>query len=143
MVPASKVRTAQETMRAARPHADKMRNVIAHMAYAHSEYHHPFLHEREVRRVGYIVISSDRGLCGGLNINLFKAAVASLKEWQDKGVEADICAIGKKGISFFTRIGGNIISERSQLGDKPSANDLIGSVKVMRYAYNAGPIARL
>lgn len=143
MVAASKMRKAQERMRAARPYADKMRNVIAHMAYAHSEYHHPFLHEREARRVGYIVISSDRGLCGGLNINLFKAAVASLKEWQDKGVEADICAIGKKGISFFTRIGGNIISEQSQLGDKLSANDLIGSVKVMLDAYNAGTIDRL
>lgn len=143
MVAASKMRKAQDRMRAARPYADKMRNVIAHMAYAHSEYHHPFLKEREVKRVGYIVISSDRGLCGGLNINLFKAAVASLKEWQDKDVEADICAIGKKGIGFLARIGCNITSEQSQLGDKPSANEVIGTVKVMLDAYNEGTIDRL
>jgi len=143
MVAASKMRKAKDRMEAARPYADKMRNVISHMAYAHSEYHHPFLKEREARRVGYIVISSDRGLCGGLNINLFKEAIASLKEWQDKGVEADICAIGKKGIGFFARMGSSVISEQSQLGDTPGANDLIGTVKVMLDAYTDGQIDRL
>ena len=101
MVAASKMRKAQDRMQAARPYAEKMRNVIAHMAYAHSEYHHPFLQHREVGRVGYVVVTSDRGLCGGLNINLFKKALGELREWDAKNIGVDICAIGKKGIGFF------------------------------------------
>jgi len=143
MVAASKMRKAQDRMRAARPYADKMRNVISHMAFAHSEYHHPFLHEREAKRVGYIVITSDRGLCGGLNINLFKTAVASMREWENKNIDVDVCAIGGKGIGFFSRLGGNVISEISQIGDKPELSDLIGAVKVMLDAYNDGKIDRL
>ena len=143
MVAASKMRKAQDRMRSARPYADKMRNVISHMAFAHSEYHHPFLHEREAKRVGYIVVTSDGGLCGGLNINLFKSAIASMREWEDKNIEIDVCAIGRKGIGFFTGLGGNVISEVSQIGDKPGLSDLIGPVKVMLDAYNDGKIDRL
>jgi len=143
MVAASKMRKAQDRMQSARPYADKMRNVISHMAFAHSEYNHPFLHEREAKRVGYIVVTSDGGLCGGLNINLFKASIASMREWEDKNIEIDVCAIGKKGIGFFTGLGGNVVSEVSQIGDKPGLSDLIGTVKVMLDAYNEGKIDRL
>ena len=143
MVAASKMRKAKARMLAARPYAEKMRNVISHMAFANSEYHHPYMQEREVKRVGYIVISSDRGLCGGLNTNLFKASIASMKEWEDKSIEMDICAIGKKGIGFFARLGGNVVSEVSDIGDRPALNDLIGAVKVMLDAYNDGKIDRL
>jgi len=143
MVAASKMRKAQDRMQSARPYADKMRNVISHMAFAHSEYNHPFLHKREAKRVGYIVVTSDGGLCGGLNINLFKASIASMREWEDKNIEIDVCAIGKKGIGFFTGLGGNVVSEVSQIGDKPGLSDLIGTVKVMLDAYNEGKIDRL
>ena len=143
MVAASKMRKAQDRMQAARPYADKMRNVISHMAFAHSEYHHPFLQEREARRVGYIVVTTDRGLCGGLNINLFKSAVASMREWEDQNIDIDVCAIGGKGIGFFSRLGGNIVSEKSQIGDNPALEDLIGAVKVMLDMYNEGKLDRL
>ncbi len=143
MVAASKMRKAQERMLAARPYADKIRNVIAHMSYAHSEYNHPFLKTRDIKRVGYIVITSDRGLCGGLNINLFKKTLVELQDWDSKNVEIDICAIGKKAIGFFTRLGSNVVSEKSDIGDKPAAHELIGSVKVMLDAYNEGTIDRL
>ena len=143
MVAASKMRKAQDRMQSARPYADKMRNVISHMAFAHSEYHHPFLHEREVKRVGFIVVTSDGGLCGGLNINLFKSAIASMREWEDKNIDIDVCAIGRKAIGFFTGLGGNVVSEVSQIGDKPGLGDLIGPVKVMLDAYNDGKIDRL
>ncbi len=143
MVAASKMRKAQDRMYAARPYADKMRNVISHMAFAHSEYHHPFLQEREVKRVGYIVVTTDRGLCGGLNINLFKSAVGSMREWEEQNVDIDVCAIGNKCIGFFASLGGNVVSETSQLGDNPSLGDLIGAVKVMLDAYSDGRIDRL
>lgn len=143
MVAASKMRKAQDRMQAARPYADRMRNVISHMAFAHSEYNHPFLHEREAKRVGYIVITSDRGLCGGLNINLLKSTLSSMKEWEDKSIDVDVCAIGNKGIGLFSRLGGNIVSEKSQLGDNPLLEDLIGAVKVMLDLYYEGKIDRL
>ena len=143
MVAASKMRKAQDRMHAARPYADKMRNVISHMAFAHSEYHHPFLQEREAKRVGYVVISTDRGLCGGLNINLFKSSIASMREWDDQGVDIDVCAIGGKAIGFFSSMGSNIVSEKSQLSDKQALEDLIGAVKVMLDMYNEGKIDRL
>lgn len=143
MVAASKMRKAQDRMQSARPYADKMRNVISHMAFAHSEYNHPFLHEREARRVGYIVVTTDRGLCGGLNINLFKSAVASMREWEQQNVEVDLCAIGNKGISFFAHLGGNMVSQQSQIGDNPNLSDLIGAIKVMLDSYNEGKIDRL
>lgn len=143
MVAASKMRKAQSRMQASKPYAAKMRNVIAHLAHAHPEYKHPYLADRDVKKVGYIVITTDRGLCGGLNTNLLKAAVVSMREHDKKGHKADLCVIGTKGTSFLKRIGGNIVSSVSQLGDAPGVNDLIGSVKVMLDAYDKGEIDRL
>ncbi len=143
MVAASKMRRAQDRMFASRPYAEKIRNVIGHLANAHPEYQHPFLSEREVKRVGFILISSDRGLCGGLNVNLFRTAVKEMKGWSDKGVELDVCVVGNKGLSFVKRLGANIVSEVTQLGDKPKLTDLIGPVKVMLDAYYEGRIDRL
>ncbi len=144
MVAASKMRKAQERMFASRPYAEKIRNVIGHLANAHPEYQHPFLVEREeVKRVGFILISTDRGLCGGLNVNLFRVAVKAMKEWSDRGVELDVCVIGNKGLGFVKRLGANIVSEVTHLGDKPNLADLIGPVKVMLDAYYEGRIDRL
>lgn len=144
MVAASKMRKAQDRMRASRPYAEKMRDVLSHLAQAHCEYKHPYLQDREdVKRVGYIVVSTDRGLCGGLNTNMFKAAVNQMSDWHDKNVEIDICAIGKKAATFFSRFQGNIISQTSDLGDQPSQEELIGTVKVMLDAYDEGKIDRL
>ncbi|MCW8942330.1 MAG: F0F1 ATP synthase subunit gamma [Gammaproteobacteria bacterium] len=144
MVAASKMRKAQERMRASRPYAEKMRDVLSHLAQAHCEYRHPYLQDREeVKRVGYIVVSTDRGLCGGLNTNMFKAAINQMSDWHDKNVEIDICAIGKKAATFFSRYQGNIISQTADLGDQPSQEELIGTVKVMLDAYDEGKIDRL
>ena len=144
MVAASKMRKAQNRMEATRPYAVKMRNVIGHLANAHSEYKHPYMTEREeVKRVGFIVISTDRGLCGGLNINLFKKAIFSMKEWSDQGVDIDVVTVGKKAGGFFKRFGGNIVAEVSGLGDTPELEQLIGSIKVMLDAYDEGRIDRL
>jgi F-type H+-transporting ATPase subunit gamma len=144
MVAASKMRKAQDRMRASRPYAEKMRDVLSHLAQAHCEYKHPYLQEREeVKRVGYIVVSTDRGLCGGLNTNMFKAAINQMSEWHDKNVEIDVCAIGKKAATFFARRRGNIISKVADLGDQPSHEQLIGTVKVMLDAYDEGKIDRL
>lgn len=143
MVAASKMRKAQDRMRASRPYSDKMKNVVAHMGSAHPEYKHPYLVEREAKRVGLIVISTDRGLCGGLNINLFKQAVASMKEWRDQNLEVDVAVIGTKAMGFFKRLGGNVVSENSHLGDEPKIEELIGSVKVMLDAFDEGSIDRL
>ena len=143
MVAASKMRRAQGRMRAARPYAAKMRNVIAHLAQASLEYRHSYTQEREAKRVGFIIISSDRGLCGGLNINLFRAAVNELSTWQDKRVEVDVTVIGKKALAFFRRFSPTIVSEVTQLGDAPQFADLIGAIKVMLDAYSEGRIDRL
>lgn len=144
MVAASKMRKAQQRMRASRPYAEKMSSVLSHLAQAHCEYKHPYLQERnDVKRVGYIVVSTDRGLCGGLNTNLFKKAVMEMSDWHDKNVEIDICAIGKKAATFFARFQGNIVSKASDLGDQPSHEALIGTVKVMLDAYDEGRIDRL
>lgn len=143
MVAASKMRRAQDRMAASRPYATKMRNVISHLVNANVEYKHPYLVEREVKRVGYIIISSDRGLCGGLNINLFKQAIGSMKEWADKDVEIDVCTIGRKAAGFFRRVNCNLVAETSGLGDKPHLEDLIGVVKVMLDAFDEGRIDRL
>ncbi|WP_148864710.1 F0F1 ATP synthase subunit gamma [Marinobacter fonticola] len=143
MVAASKMRKAQDRMQATRPYAEKMRQVIGHIAKANAQYTHPFMVERDVKRVGYIVISSDRGLCGGLNINLFKTLVRDMRQWKEKGVEADLCAIGQKGASFFRNYGGNVVAALTQLGDSPSAEQLIGNVKVMLDAFEEGKIDRL
>lgn len=143
MVAASKMRKAQDRMAASRPYADQIRAVISHLAHAHPEYRHPYMEEREVKRVGFIIVSSDRGLCGGLNANLFKAAIKSLKEWDEKGIQADLCLIGQKATGFFKRVGGTVTAQVQDLGDAPRAEDLIGNVKVMLDAYNDGQIDRL
>ncbi len=144
MVAASKMRKAQERMRASRPYAEQMRNVLNHLAQANCEYKHSYLQDREqVKRVGYIVVATDRGLCGGLNTNMFKAAVSEMADWQAKGVEVDICAIGKKSATFFSRFSSSIVSQVANLGDQPSNEELIGTVKVMLDAYDEGRIDRL
>lgn len=143
MVAASKMRRAQERMSASRPYAETMRKVIGHIAQGNLEYKHPYLIEREVKRVGYIVVSTDRGLCGGLNINLFKAALNDMKQWSAKGAKVDLALIGNKASNFFERHGAKVKAHVSGLGDNPSVNDLIGSVKVMLKAYDNGEIDRL
>ena len=135
MVAASKMRKTQERMERAKPYAQKILEVISHVALGHSEYRHPYMESREIKRVGYIVVTTDRGLCGGLNSNLLKATIQSIKQWIDKGIEVDLCVIGNKGMAFFKRIGGNIVAHKSELGDAPSVNDLIGVVKVMLKEY--------
>ena len=140
MVAASKMRKAQERMRASRPYAAKMRNVIAHLGNAHPEYKHPYLVPREVKRVGFIVISTDRGLCGGLNTNLFRKLARQMGELSGKGVEVDLCLIGSKAQTFFKRFGGKVLGTISHLGDVPRVMDLIGTVKVMLDAYDEGSI---
>lgn len=143
MVAASKMRKAQDRMRAARPYAEKVRNVIAHLAHAHAEYRHPFLLDRPVQRVGFIVVSTDRGLCGGLNVNLFRALVQEMKKWRDQGAELEFCTIGTKAGGFLRRMGANIVADASHLGDAPSADALFGAVKVMLDAFYEGRIDRL
>jgi len=143
MVAASKMRKAQDRMRKSRPYSEKIGNVINHLAQAHPEYQHEYMQEREVKRVGVIVVSSDKGLCGGLNTNLFKTSLNQLKEWDDKGIEVDICTIGNKGSGFFKRIGGNIVAQATHLGDAPQLEDLIGLVKVMLDDYSDGKIDQI
>jgi F-type H+-transporting ATPase subunit gamma len=143
MVAASKMRKAQEAMQLGKPYATNIRNVVSHIANANPEYTHVFMKERPAKRVGFIVISSDRGLCGGLNINLFKAMVSAMKGWHDAGVQADICTVGAKSASFFNSYGGNVVASVRNIGEKPELKDVIGSVKVMLDAYVAGTIDRL
>ena len=143
MVAASKMRKAQERMRAARPYAEKIRKVIGHLRHANPDYKHPFLVERDVKAIGLIVISTDRGLCGSLNANLFKAAVTTLKEAQSRGVKIHLCLIGTKAVQFFKRLGMEIDASTTHLGDKPHVADLIGAVKVMLDLYTEGKIDRL
>lgn len=143
MVAASKMRKAQDRMAASRPYAEKMRNVIAHLSQAHAEIKHPFMIEREIKRVGYIVVTSDRGLCGGLNVNLFKKTIADMKAHHEKGVEIDVVPVGRKAVEYFKRQNANIVAQASQLGDSPHITDLIGSVKVMLDAFTAGKIDAL
>ena len=143
MVAASKMRKAQDRMEATKPYAEKIRGVIGHLGMGHTEYKHPYIIDREVKRVGFIVVSTDRGLCGGLNTNLFKNALQSMKEWQDKEVEIDLCLIGSKAAAFFNRFGGNVVAKTTNLGDQPTVTDLIGTVKVMLDSFDEGRIDRL
>jgi F-type H+-transporting ATPase subunit gamma len=143
MVAASKMRRAQERRQLGKPYADRIRSVVGHIASAVSEYKHQYMEQREIKRVGYIIISTDRGLCGGLNTNLFKQVIKSMKGWSDQGVENDLCAVGNKAVGFFGSFGGNVVATVKDLGDAPSANDLIGGVKVMLDAYDEGKIDRL
>jgi len=143
MVAASKMRRAQDRMRASRPYAQKMRVVIGHLNEANPDYRHPFLVEREVKSVGFIVLSTDRGLCGSLNVNLFKGALVAIREWQQKGASVNLCLIGAKGLQFFRRLSLPILAQVTHLGDRPHVKDLIGTVKVMLDAYSEGKIDRL
>lgn len=143
MVAASKMRRAQERIQAARPYAQRIRQVIGHLAEGNSSYQHAFLQERSPSRVGFIIISSDRGLCGGLNTNLFKAVVRQMREWSDQGVEVEIGLLGSKAVTFFQRRGANVAAQASGLGDTPHVTDLIGAVKVMLDAYSEGKLDRL
>jgi F-type H+-transporting ATPase subunit gamma len=144
MVSASKIRKAQELMRASRPYARAMRQVIGHIAHATAEYKHPFMITREsVKRVGYIVVTTDRGLCGGLNANLFRRLLTEIRAWNEKGVEVDIVSIGSKGNAFFRRLKVNMVGSVTHLGEKPQIAQLIGVIKVMLDAYSAGRVDRL
>jgi F-type H+-transporting ATPase subunit gamma len=143
MVATSKMRRAQDRMKLARPYADKIRSVIGHLNEANPDYRHPFLLTREPKAIGIIVISTDRGLAGGLNANLFKQTLILLREWQDKGAEVSLCLIGSKRLAFFRRLGLPILANVSGLGDKPHVKDLIGAVKVMLDAYRDAKIDRL
>lgn len=143
MVAASKMRKTQERMRRAVPYAKKIMDVISHVALGHSEYRHPYMEQRPLKRAGYIIVSTDRGLCGGLNSNMLKAVMKDIKQKMDAGVEVDLCLIGTKAMAFFKRLGGNVIAHTSHLGDSPSVNDFVGVVKVMTDAYLAKSIDAL
>ena len=143
MVAASKMKKAQERMASGRPYAQNMLKVICHIENGNLEYRHPYLEEREVKRVGYIVISTDRGLCGGLNTNEFKLVTQDVKKWREQGVEVDFAALGSKACSFFNRFGGKLLAAESGLGDKPSVSDVVGVVRVMLKAYDEGQIDRV
>ncbi|WP_340700108.1 F0F1 ATP synthase subunit gamma [Vibrio harveyi] len=143
MVAASKMRRSQDAMEASRPYAETMRKVIGHVANANLEYRHPYLEEREAKRVGYIIVSTDRGLCGGLNINVFKKAVTDMQSWKEKGAEVELTVIGSKATAFFKHGGAKVAAQVSGLGDSPSLEDLIGSVGVMLKKYDEGELDRL
>lgn len=143
MVAASKMRKVQERMRRAQPYAKKILNVIGHLAKARPEYLHPFLAQREIKNVGFLIVTTDRGLCGGLNINLLKTALRDIKKWKEKGAEINLSIVGTKGESFFKRVGGRVLAQADHLGDTPSASDLIGVVQVMLTAYMEGKIDAL
>jgi F-type H+-transporting ATPase subunit gamma len=144
MVAASKMRKAQERMRAARPYAEKIARVATHLAYAHPEYKHPFVIPRDnVRRVGLIVVSSDKGLCGGLNTNAFRLVVNQMKQWDAAGAGVDVTAIGNRGLGFMQRLGANVLSQLTNIGDTPHMERLIGPIKVMLDAYLDGRIDAL
>ena len=143
MVAASKIRKAQDQMQASRPYAERIRKVIGHLGAANPDYKHPFLEEREVKRVGIIIISTDRGLCGGLNINLFKRIISEISSLQEHKIEIDLVLVGSKAVQFFKRLGGNVVGTTTHLGDRPQINDLIGAIKIMLDSYNEGTIDKL
>ena len=143
MVAASKMRKAQEGMASSRPYANNIRNVIGHIALGNLEYRHPYMEERKVKRVGYIVVSTDRGLCGGLNINLFKKVLADAAVWQSEEAEVEFAVVGSKATSFFKNMGAKVTAQISGLGDNPSITDLVGSVQVMLKAYDDGELDKL
>ncbi len=143
MVAASKMRKAQERMQVGKPYAQRIRAVVGHIANANPEYKHMYMVQREVKRVGFIIVSTDRGLCGGLNTNLFKAAIKGMKGYADQEIEIDLCLIGSKAAAFFGSYGGNVTAAIRDLGEDPSIGDLIGGVKVMLDAYSEGKIDKL
>jgi F-type H+-transporting ATPase subunit gamma len=143
MVAASKMRRAQDRMALSRPYAEKIRTVIGHLNQANPDYRHPYLVEREAKRVGYILVSTDRGLCGSLNVNLFKVVLGEIRDWQRQDVEVELCLIGAKGVNFFRRLNVPVVAQVTQLGDRPHVSDLIGTVKVMLDAYVEGRLDRV
>jgi F-type H+-transporting ATPase subunit gamma len=143
MVAASKMKKAQDRVASSRPYAENLRKVIGRVAQANLDFHHPFLEERDVKRVGYIVISTDRGLCGGLNTNEFKKVTQDVQAWKEKGVDAEYATLGGKAAGFFQRFGGQLLAKKAGLGDTPSIQDVIGPVKVMLDAFAEGKIDRL
>ncbi|AJQ92799.1 F0F1 ATP synthase subunit gamma [Gynuella sunshinyii] len=143
MVATSKMRKAQDRMKASKPYSDKIRNVIGHLANANPEYHPLYMQEREIRKVGYIIVSTDRGLCGGLNINAFKKVVLDMQTWAHKSIGVEVCAVGAKGAGYFNGIGTSVVANISHLGDQPEVGDLIGGVKIMLDKYANGEIDRL
>ena len=143
MVAASKMRKAQGRMERSRPYAERIRQVVGHIANANPDYQHNFMMVREVKRVGYIIVSTDRGLCGGLNTNLFKQVVADMRSWHEQGVAIELCAVGNKASSFFNSYGGDVVAAITQLGDSPLVADLIGGVKIMLDSYENGRIDQL
>ena len=143
MVAASKMRRAQDRMEVGKPYARRIRSVVGHIANAAPEHRHMYMVEREVKRVGYIVVATDRGLCGGLNINLFKATVRSMKQWADQGIDVELSLIGAKAAAFFNSYGGNVTAAIRDIGEAPAVADLIGGVKTMLDAYSEGRIDRL
>jgi F-type H+-transporting ATPase subunit gamma len=140
MVAAAKMRKAQDRMEQTRPYAEKMHQVIGHVALSNPEYKHPFMNAREVKRVGLIIVSSDRGLCGGLNSNLFRQLVREIRELRDAGVEVQYCTIGMKALGFFRRVGGKVVAQAIHLGDAPRIDDLVGTVKAMLDDYIDGNV---
>ena len=142
-VAASKIRKAQAQMEASRPYAQKIRHVISHLQHAHPDTGHPFLEERDVRRVGMIIISTDRGLCGGLNANMFREVIAELANYKEQEIEVDLVLVGAKAVQFFRRLGGRVVGTAAHLGDEPQVNDLIGAIQIMLEEYTDGRIDRL
>ncbi len=144
MVAASKMRRAQERMRMSRPYGEKIRNVAAHISHANPEYRHPFLVSRDsVKRIGLIVVTTDKGLCGGLNTNALRLALNKIKEWEALGEEIEVCALGNKGLGFMQRLGANVVSQVTGLGDKPQMDKLIGALKIMLDGYTQDRFDRL
>jgi F-type H+-transporting ATPase subunit gamma len=143
MVAASKMRKAQERMAKGRPYSDHIRSVIGHVANASPEYRHQFMVERDVERVGFIVITTDKGLCGGLNVNLLKKVISEIKTWSEQEIEYDLCLIGNKGAQFFKSYGGNVVAASSHISETPQINDLIGSIKVMLDAFEEGSVDKI
>lgn len=143
MVAAAKMRKAQDRMEASRPYAEKIRTVIGHLMQARPDYRHPFMQEREAKRVGFIIVSTDRGLCGGLNANLFRHTLREMRAWQEQGVEIEVCLVGKKAAQFFRRLNVDIVASIQDLGDVPRVQDLIGTIQVMLNGYSEGTLDRL
>lgn len=140
LVAASKMRKTQDRMKASKPYSQKIYQVVEHLARANSEYRHPFMDEREIKRVGVIVVTTDRGLCGGLNANLFRETINQFKLWQKEGKQIDLCVIGRKGQAFFRRVGGNMLASTDNLGDSPGVKDILGVVQAMLQAYRDNEI---
>ena len=143
MVAASKMRKAQDRMSRGRPYSEQIRAVISHIANAAAEYRHEFMVEREVKRIGYIVVTTDKGLCGGLNVNLLKATIQDMQRWSEQGVETDLCLMGNKGIQFFRNYGGHVLAATQHISESPAVEDLVGSIKVMLDAFEAGKVDKI